>query len=305
MMLTAALILSLSLGQSASYVRSHVKKDDSRTQCLFWTVSPIVWNLSSVGNPTSTDDQKLREFTAIRAAFQSWQNVFSDCGNLDLVEGLLVDERQVGYVQNAKNHNLVLFRSRRCQDVVPEADKCRDDGICGNLYDCWDGDERTIALTLTTYDERSGIIYDSDIQLNSSGFVFTTVSSPPCTLPITSKTPNCVATDVQNTMTHELGHLIGLDHISQASSVMFPQAPSGEVTKRIIDPGSREFVCRTYPKGQPSQSCLTPVLVQTDPQDAALVLGKPASGCSSASGLPWLSALAALVGLGWRRRVRS
>ncbi|MFY0574771.1 myxosortase-dependent metalloprotease, MXAN_2677/MXAN_2678 family [Cystobacter fuscus] len=198
-------------------------------------------------------------------------------------------------MQKEENHNLVLFRSRRCQEVVPATDACWAEQTCGNLRDCWDSTGSTIALTLTTYDERSGIIYDSDIELNASGFVFTTVSSPPCAQPIGSKTPNCVATDVQNTMTHELGHLIGLDHTWLSSSVMYPQAPSGEVSKRVIDSGSRDFVCRTYPKGLPSQSCLTPALDASSPRDTAFVLGRQASGCSTTGGAPWLSALAALT----------
>ncbi|WNG15803.1 myxosortase-dependent metalloprotease, MXAN_2677/MXAN_2678 family [Cystobacter fuscus] len=302
MMVSSALLLSLALAQSSPYVRSHVDKDDSSTQCLFWTTPTITWNLSSVGNPESVDEQKQREFAAIRASVQSWQRIFEDCGNLRFSEGPMLDERQVGYVQKEENHNLILFRSRRCQEVVPATDACWADETCGNLRDCWDSNDSTIALTLTTYDERSGIIYDSDIQLNASGFVFTTVSSPPCTQPIASKTPNCVATDVQNTMTHELGHLIGLDHTWLSSSVMYPQAPSGEISKRVIDSGSRDFVCRTYPKGLPSQSCLTPTLDASSPHDTTFVLGKQAAGCSTTGGAPWLSALAALGWLGWRRR---
>jgi len=302
MIFTTALALSLALGQSVSFVRSHVDKDDARTQCLFWTAPTVTWNLSSVGNPASVDEQKQREFTAIRASFQSWQRIFEECGNLGFSEGPPLDEREVGYSQTAQNHNLILFRSRRCVAVAPATDKCWAEETCGNVYDCWDSDDRTIALTLTTYDERSGIIYDSDIQLNASGFVFTTVDNPPCSQPITSKTPNCVATDLQNTMTHELGHLIGLDHTPRSTSVMFPQAPSGETSKRVIDQDSHAFVCLTYPKGGQSQSCFTPVLDPSPSHGTALVLGKQAVGCSSTGTGPWLSALTALAWLGWRRR---
>jgi hypothetical protein len=45
----------------------------------------------------------------------------------------------------------------------------------------------------------SGVITDADVLFNGSDFQFTT-----------SKTPACF--DVQDVATHELGHLLGLDH---------------------------------------------------------------------------------------------
>ncbi|HEX8818528.1 MAG TPA: myxosortase-dependent metalloprotease, MXAN_2677/MXAN_2678 family [Archangium sp.] len=303
-MLAPMLVAALALGQTTSepYVRSRVTANDPNTHCLFWTVPTITWQLSSVGNPKSTDAQKQNEFAAIRASFQSWQDVFSACGNLRIQEAAVVDDREVGYELRGENRNIVLFRSRRCADpnVVPSDDECWDDDVCGNVYDCWDGDDRTIALTLTTYDEKSGIIYDSDIQLNSAGFAFTTVDKPACTQPITINTNTCVATDVQNTMTHEIGHLIGLDHTLAAGSTMYPRAPPGEISKRTVDDGSRNFVCMTYPRGQPSQSCVTPSVVSTRGSPAAL--GPLATGCSSAdTGGGWPALLGGAL-LAWRRR---
>jgi MYXO-CTERM domain-containing protein len=297
----AALLVTLALGQSDPFVRSRVATTPG-SQCLFWTVRSIDWHLSSVGNPnTSMEDQKQREFEAIRRSFQSWQRVFDTCGNLRFSEGSLVDDRKVGYELRGDNRNLVLFRSRSCSDFVPEDNKCWDEDTCGNDFDCWDGNPDTIALTLTTYDEKSGIIYDSDIQLNAGGFVFTTVDPPApiCSRPISTNPGNCVATDVQNTMTHEIGHLIGLDHTRALGSVMNPSAPQGEVSKRNIDDGSSDFVCTAYPRGQASQSCITPSLERSG---TATVLGQHAIGCSSSGAGAWWPALAGGALLAWRRR---
>ncbi len=302
MILAPMLVVALALGQSDPYVRSRVRANDPSAHCLFWTVPSIDWQLNRAGNPKSTDAQKQNEFTAIRASFQSWQDIFGACGNLNFQEGPLVDDRKVGYEVKGENRNLVLFRSRNCTNVAPSDDACWDEETCGNEFDCWDGDARTIALTLTTYDEKSGIIYDSDIQLNSAGFVFTTVNSPPyptCSQPVTINPNNCVATDVQNTMTHEIGHLIGLDHTLAGGSTMYPQAPPGEVSKRSIDQGSRDFVCVTYPKGLPSQSCVTPSLSASG---SVASLGPQATGCSSSGAESWLPALAGWGLLAWRRR---
>jgi hypothetical protein len=297
-MMVAPLLLALALGQSADpYVRSRVEVGDPNAHCLFWTVPTLRWHLSSVGNPKSTDAQKQEEFAAIRRSFQHWQDVFSACGNLRIEEGPLMDDRKVGYVMKGENRNLVLFRSRRCadRDVVPANDKCWSKDTCGNDYDCWDGDDNTIGITLTTYDEKSGIIYDSDILLNSSRFKFTTTDQQ-CTPPGTRE--GCVSTDVQNTMTHEIGHLLGLDHTWASGSTMYPSAPPGDVSKRTVDPGSARFVCEAYPRNKPSQSCLTPPV---STRDNLATLG-PMAGCAGSGTAPWLPALVGWAALLVRRR---
>ncbi|WNG38549.1 matrixin family metalloprotease [Archangium violaceum] len=303
-MIVTSLLISLALGQvePTPYVRSRVEAGNTSSQCLFWTVPTIAWQNSSVGNPnTALEAQKQSEFEAIRRSFQSWQQLFESCGNLRFSEGPLVDDRKVGYeLRGDNNRNLVLFRSKRCEEVVASSDACWVEDTCGNDHDCWDSDARTIALTLTTYDEKSGIIYDSDIQLNASGFVFTTVNTPPCIPPANGRDNTCVSTDLQNTMTHEIGHLIGLDHVPQdPGSVMFPRAPPGETSKRNIDEGSHQFVCEAYPKGQASQSCVTPSLGSSG---NTTVLGKQAVGCSSSGAEAWLPAVAGWALLAWRRR---
>jgi uncharacterized protein (TIGR03382 family) len=290
----AALMLALSLGQVSSepYARSHVDYKDTTSQCLFWTVPKLTWHQSNVGNPETKPAGS--EFEAVRRSFQNWQAVFSGCGNLSLEEGDRVDDRKAGYVVGGDNRNLVLFRLRTCGGVVPANDPCWGDDSCGNKYDCWEDEaNQTIAITLTTYDEKSGIIYDSDILMNSPGFDFTTSDGARCTTPITT---NCVSTDVQNTMTHEIGHFIGLDHTTYVGSTMNPQAPTGELTKRSIDEGSRDFVCESYPKGQASQSCLQPT---ANPN-----LGSKAqvAGCASTGAEAWLPALAGWALLLVRRR---
>ncbi|WP_224246015.1 myxosortase-dependent metalloprotease, MXAN_2677/MXAN_2678 family [Hyalangium gracile] len=287
-------MLALSLGQSAPYVRSRVEAGDPSTQCLYWTVPKITWYQSSAGNPQTRPQAS--EFDAVRRSFQGWRTIFDQCGNLSLEEGGVVDDRKVGYVVNGDNRNLVLFRTRRCGDtnIVPANDPCWEEESCANEYDCWDNDLGTIAVTLTTYDEKSGIIYDSDIELNSVAFYFTTSDGPLCNPP--ALTTNCVSTDVQNTMTHEIGHFVGLDHTNAVGSTMNPRAQTGEISKRSIDPGSRDFVCsEAYPKGMASQACVHPT------SDANL--GRKAQvGCASVGAEAWLPALAGWALLLARRR---
>ncbi len=285
-----SLVVALALGQTDPYVRSRVDSGDTRTQCLYWTSQRITWNQSTYGNPASAGDT---EFEAMRRSFQSWQDIFAQCGNLTLEEGPRVNERDVGYKREGGNLNLVLFRDRDCNAVVAATDACWREETCANEYDCWEDDDNTIAITLTTYDERSGIIYDSDISFNAARFAFTTGDGGTCFPPVTS---NCVATDVQNTATHEIGHFIGLDHTRAEGSTMNPSAPPGEVSKRSIDNGSRDFVCAVYPRGEASQACLHPVVEET--------LGpKGSTGCATGGPIAALPALAAwALWLSRRRR---
>lgn len=286
----APLMVALALGQTDPYVRSRVDAGDTRTQCLYWTVPRLTWQQSTYGNPNTPGET---EFDAIRRSFQSWKDIFAQCGNLVLEEGPRVADRAVGYKREGENRNLVLFRDRDCNAVVPATDACWEDDTCANEFDCWEDDDNTIAITLTTYDERSGIIYDSDISFNAARFSFTTADGGTCFPPVTT---NCVATDVQNTATHEIGHLIGLDHTRATGSTMNPSAPPGEVSKRSIDPGSSDFVCKVYPRGEASQACLHPAASQE--------LGPRAgTGCAATGPGTLLPALAAwALWLARRRR---
>lgn len=277
-MTLAPLMLALVLGQSDPYVRSHVDPDDKGSQCLFWTADTLRWQQSSFGNPSTPADS---EFAAVRRSFQSWQSVFSQCGNLSFVEGPVLDDRKVGYEVDGENRNLVLFRTRNCAEVVPSDAACHEEDTCANEFDCWEHGSGTIGITLTTYDQNSGIIYDSDIELNEASFRFTTPES------------GLVDRDVENTVTHEVGHLVGLDHTDARGSTMNPTANPGEISKRIIDSGSSSFVCDVYPKGRPSQAC-----VHTPTDDE---LGKK-TGCASGGAEAWLPALAGWALLALRRR---
>ncbi|MCE9666882.1 matrixin family metalloprotease [Myxococcus stipitatus] len=287
------LVASMALGQFDPYVRSHVDPQDPTTQCLYWTADRIVWSQEATGNPGTEGDA---EFEAIRRAFKSWKDIFDDCGNLTLEEGPRVDERKVGYVRNRENHNVVLYRTVDCHSVVRKDDACWKDKDCENKYDCWDDEDGIVAVTLTTYNPRSGIIVDSDISFNAARWHFTAVDpgTPLCVEPNTS---NCMSMDLQNAATHEVGHFIGLDHTRAPSSVMIASAFVGETTKRTIDEGSRGFVCSIYAKGGESQACLHPFITDD--------LG-PKSGCDAtggASSFPVLVAwgLARFLRQRWRR----
>jgi hypothetical protein len=315
-MMHTALMASLVLSQS--YARSRMTDLDTSTQCLWWKEgTTIPFSINSTGHPPTMGT----ELGAIRAAFASWQAAMTPCSSLAFQDQGLTATRRAEYNQSgapsdrgaalsstAGDENVMLFRLKGCSAVVPAGDRCLSDGSCGNIFDCWEFSRGAIAITTTTFDIRTGTqtpgtstvigrIVDSDVELNAaassdgSQFFFTTVDSPPC--PSGANAVTCVSTDVQNTMTHEIGHLLGLAHISDAASVMNPRASVGELTKRTLDPGSKRFLCDVYPRGKASTSCFVKSVKVVEAPVAKV-------GCASVAEGPLV--LMALAGLRRRRR---
>jgi hypothetical protein len=225
--------------------------------CLNWLSREFKYHIDSQGSLRTPRDT---EFPAIDASFDTWRTLSATCSDFTFVRGPDVDRPFVGYNKEpgAVNQNVITFRETACRDVVPFDDPCIEADSCPNDYSCWDHGDLTIGLTTTTFSFRSGIILDADIEFNASqpggnlGFLFTVVSSPLCEgLP----NPECVATDLQNTLTHEIGHAMGMDHVFEALSTMEASAPPGETNKRVIDAGTAAGFCDTYPRGLPPTQC--------------------------------------------------
>ena len=276
MILKVALTIALS-----QYVRSKVDDTDPNSQCLWWVENfPIVLHQSNNGNPITPGDTEL---TAIGAAVTTWQTQLNRCASLSLTDGARTATRKVGYFDKETNENIAVFRTRRCSDVAPAGDACHGTADnCGNQFDCWQHQDSAIAITTTSYNPETGRILDSDIEFNAPQFTFTTVNSPPCLSGMVST--NCVASDVQNTTTHELGHLLGLGHSPDPSSTMSFRANAGELTKRVLDADTARFVCEVYPAGKPTKTCFT--------KPVSSELGKAARGCQAAPGGLLLAAAA-------------
>jgi hypothetical protein len=97
-----------------------------------------------------------------------------------------------------------------------------------------------IALTTNSFYASSGEIIDSDMEFNGQYFTFTIIDG------------GCsgVKQDVLNTATHEIGHLIGLDHPSNPEVTMYASAPSCETKKRTLHTGDQVGACEIYGPGK-------------------------------------------------------
>lgn len=157
--------------------------------------------------------------------------------------------------------------------------------------DDWGFDPNVLAVTLTVFYTDTGQMLDGDIVFNGVKYDWTT-------------TGERGKHDVENTMAHELGHFMGLNHNgANSDATMYPAAQPGETLKRDLHRADVEYLQHLYgdgdapppPPGPPSGrqrddrfagGSPTP----GDPNDpgAALAVGTVKGGCGggSMSGLP-------------------
>lgn len=130
-----------------------------------------------------------------------------------------------------------------CQDLDPDG-ACRNVASNGNWINfvrdaaTWQAQQQSravVALTVLTYDRDTGEIRDADVLLDDVGHDFCVA-------------PNCVGDryDLQSTLTHELGHVLGLDHTTAAEATMNAGAAPGEWKKRSLESDDTVGVCTLY-----------------------------------------------------------
>jgi MYXO-CTERM domain-containing protein len=177
-------------------------------------------------------------------------------------------------------------------------------------------DPAALALTTVSAKASSGQITDADIEVNAFHFMWgDLVANPPTGAPQVH--------DLRNAMTHEMGHLIGLDHTcfppgstmprpnddmgqpipdcgvaSQdvIETTLFPSADSGDVDKRTLAPDDQRAVCEIYPAADDPNVC-RPVVLDDDGGCDCGAAGR------STPAAPIAAALAVAFFI-WRRRRR-
>ena len=131
----------------------------------------------------------------------------------------------------------------------------------------WPFQPEAIAVTVVTVDDHSHAILDADIALNPSRTFRV--------LPPGGEVGG--PDDIQNTLTHEIGHAFGLAHNpDDPHAVMFPTAAPGETVKRILSDDDLAGLRALYDLPAPE-------------------------GCASAPIAPWALLGLALVLIGRRR----
>ena len=101
---------------------------------------------------------------------------------------------------------------------------------------------QTLAVTTVVYERSSAHIVDADIDVNAVNQGWSTDDAPAGT------------NDLENTLTHELGHVLGFAHSEVPEATMFAEADLGETLKRDLAADDVDAVCTVYPP-LPTSTC--------------------------------------------------
>lgn len=291
---SAALLAAALAAPAAAWVRT---ADPDTGVPVSWPLPLVPWALSgapsfpspgcaagAAGDPT---------LDAVRAGFAEWQQ---GCTDLRLVYAGRIGELRIGLAGTAEN--LVVMRRGWCSvDPVARLDPCMADPDvdCGGIYGCFEdhgvGDRSTVALTTVLYDPDTGRLFDADMELNgwdgqagtlgsgapAHGYYFTCDKQPGWPACGQYGEAGCYAYDLQNVVTHEAGHVIGLAHpcdapgtpscssplppgetVPWAERTMHPSTAVGETSKRSLSSDDVEAVCAVYPRTDGGCGCGAP-----------------------------------------------
>lgn len=154
-------------------------------------------------------------------------------------------------------------------------------------------DPSAFAVTTVWHRRSTGEILDVDMEINERRGPYGICPPEGCAGGRT--------VDLENVLTHELGHYLGLAHTTDPEATMFASAVAGETLKRDLSPDDEAGICAAYPPGRPGGECdFTPrggLVLHCDEGCAVSNIGR---GRGSAFGL--VALVAALAATRRRRR---
>ncbi|HET6923700.1 MAG TPA: matrixin family metalloprotease [Anaeromyxobacteraceae bacterium] len=218
---------------------------------LAWPTFPVPYVVDAAG---SADIPGTSAFEAVDASFATW--AAPACTGIRFRADGMVANVPIGFSLGGSNVNAVKW-----------------------IESGWTQSTQAIAVTLTTFYCDTGEIVDADVTLNGQGFAFATApgSGP-------------AAADVQNTVTHEVGHVLGFDHAPDPESTMYADSALGETKKRDLTSDDLAGACDVYPAGGPPPPAPAPA----PPHGGG--------GCSSGGAAPPWAWLALAAWAATRRR---
>jgi hypothetical protein len=218
----------IACGTARAYCRTTSEKPPPGALCssegkpFFWDRQCVSFSMSKRSTPEPSLDS-LRD--AADRAFRPWTEVECANGRVGLQ---IVQTAELGQCTTAQynlhgpNANTIMF-----------------------LTD-WAGPDfyaDAFAITQIRYNSITGEIYDADMQINET-------LGP---LGICDGTCPPGVIDLQNTMTHEAGHFLGLGHSDVGNATMSAQANIGETTKRDLASDDNAGLCAIYGANPPAK----------------------------------------------------
>lgn len=192
--------------------------DDVYVMCMegksplptYWAKPCVEMHLNEAGSRYIDFEDVQR---VVKDSIETW-NV-PERSSLVMSYGGLTNETRVGYNPCiSENANIIVFRD-----------------------DVWNESSAIMALTSVTNRASNGLIYDADMEINTAMYNFGIVDR---------RHQNFV--DLQNTVTHELGHVIGLEHSTDSESTMYAYALAGTIYMRDLGEDDLEGLETIYPR---------------------------------------------------------
>ncbi len=266
LLLVAALIPAVAAG----YQRAEVTGISGRY--LYWPQRTVDYTVNRLG---CKDVSLQATLGAVKRAFFTWAS--PSCTDIYFIYKGLSAATKTNLVlgQNEKPDltNLVVWHNTWPPNGVSSADVTKE----------------MPAVTTVVYSTVTGVIVDADIDLNGHDFFWTSFDDA-----------NKSATDIQNILTHEIGHLLGLTHSANQSATMWEGTHQGELDKRTLHADDQLGVCTIYPFGATTPKGSGQGSV---PQEVQGGCAAARGGGAATAGLVLLG-LAALLALRKRRRPR-
>jgi hypothetical protein len=293
----AAVTLGLSLASpAAAYCRLTTKSPSASEGrpppmgCIDDGGVPLAWQRRCISYTVVPSERLGIGLDDVRAvidrSFSAWMDV--QCAGQP-VPVMLGQTEQLGecsfaeYNRFGPNANTIAFASdwaTRGADFLPEA----------------------YGLTLVWHNPDTGEILDADIQINLSHGEPVAICGDTC---------DAANIDLQNVLTHEAGHFLGLAHSPDKAATMYGDAEIAELTKRDLELDDVRGICAIY-GSEPMPACEPPDYAPRRGFSAECARPMPSSTCAAqpgrtSRGMLGAAAFAAL-GLAWlarRRRART
>lgn len=176
----------------------------------------------------------------IMRVFETWSSNLRACTDLSLIFAGYTEQSAEGIGNNPRTQRNIVMAALDSEEAL-------------SLFN---DDPTVVAITRTDFSSESGEIFDADIILNYAEHQFDLVSDPSACSAIPTDRPY----DLENVLTHEVGHFLGFEHVTDQDATMFSLTAPCEVAKRTLTTDDENAICETYSIGEPVNLCTTRVL---------------------------------------------
>lgn len=189
---------------------------------------PVRWSLNNVAGDPNIANRRVRyeiddwgcrdadkftgpinEFEAIQNSFAAWRDIH---------------ESEIDFEFAGSTTNAVTDGNDR-RNVI----RWKNSNVSAGVF----------AVTITTFDTTSGRIVDADLELNDRDFTWDTLG-PNGTQGISGRAM------IENVVTHEIGHMLGLDHSQVTASSMYFSSSPGLIDAGVLRADDRAPIISSH-----------------------------------------------------------